>query len=190
MNAKCLSLLVANIVFLLPAFGSVTAACSSSQLGKDSFIESKTAVVYTTSLKGDKLKKTTSAIIEGSTNGSSVIAVNPNKAYQTMEGFGAAITYSTAYNLLKMSAKDRTAFLKQTFSEDSYGFSYVRISIGASDFSSTEYTCCDKKGIENFALQKDELDYVIPVLKEILAINPNLKIIGSPWTCPTMDESC
>lgn len=28
------------------------------------------------------------------------------------------------------------------------------------------------------------MDYVIPVLKEILAINPKVKIIGSPWTCP------
>mgnify|MGYP002518149690 CR=1 FL=1 len=59
-----------------------------------------------------------------------------------------------------------------------------RISIGCSDFSSKVYTLCDKKGIENFALTKDETDYVIPVLREVLAINPNLKIMASPWTCP------
>ncbi|MCF0196046.1 MAG: glucosylceramidase [Bacteroidaceae bacterium] len=113
------------------------------------------------------------------------LLINPATTYQTMDGFGYAITYSTAYNLMQMKAKDRRDFLIKTFSPTKgYGCSYVRISIGCSDFSSTEYTLCDKPGIENFQLRSDELNYVIPILKEILAINPNLKIIGSPWTCP------
>lgn len=113
------------------------------------------------------------------------ITLKPNEAFQEMDGFGAAITGSTAYNLLKMKPEDRTAFLKKTFSDaEGMGLSYVRIAIGCSDFSLSEYTCCDKKGIENFALQEEELKYVIPVLKEILAINPSLKIMGSPWTPP------
>nr|AIA84310.1 Glyco_hydro_30 [uncultured Parabacteroides sp.] len=84
-----------------------------------------------------------------------------------------------------MSTEDRRDFLKKTFSEsEGMGQSYVRISIGCSDFSLSEYTCCDKRGIENFALQKEELEYVIPVLKEILGINPGVKIMGTPWTPP------
>jgi glucosylceramidase len=102
-----------------------------------------------------------------------------------MDGFGAAITGSAAYNLLQMQPADRDSFLRQTFSpEEGFGWSYVRIAIGCSDFSLSEYTCCDEEGIENFALTAEETEYVIPVLKEILAINPDLKIIGSPWTCP------
>ncbi|GHV38935.1 glucosylceramidase [Bacteroidia bacterium] len=113
------------------------------------------------------------------------ITLNPTEQFQSMDGFGAAITGSTAYNLLKMSQEDRSKFLKETFSEsEGMGQNYVRISIGCSDFSLSEYTCCDKKGIENFALQDEELKYVIPALKEILAINPNLRIMGSPWTPP------
>lgn len=113
------------------------------------------------------------------------ITLKPEEQYQTIDGFGAAITGSTAYNLLKMSEENRTKFLKETFSvSEGMGQSYVRIAIGCSDFSLSEYTCCDKKGIENFALQEEELKYVIPVLKEILAINPSLKIMGSPWTPP------
>ena len=105
--------------------------------------------------------------------------------YQTMDGFGAAITYSTAYNLMKMTPADRHNFLEETYSlSKGWGYSYARISIGCSDFSSTEYTCCDTPGLENFRLHEDETKYVIPILKEILAINPQLKIIGSPWTCP------
>ncbi len=113
------------------------------------------------------------------------ITLDPSQRFQNMDGFGAAVTGSTCYNLLKMAPADRTKFLKETFSTtEGMGYSYIRISIGCSDFSLSEYTCCDTPGIENFALQSEELDYVIPILKEILSINPEVKILGSPWTPP------
>ncbi|MDF2516562.1 MAG: glucosylceramidase [Sphingobacterium sp.] len=113
------------------------------------------------------------------------ITLNPTQKFQTMDGFGAAITGSTCYNLMKMSKEDRKKFLTETFSDkDGIGMSYIRIAIGCSDFSLSEYTCWDKEGKENFGLQSEETQYVIPVLKEILAINPSIKIMGSPWTPP------
>lgn len=113
------------------------------------------------------------------------VVLNPTECHQTIDGFGAAVTGSTCYNLMKMTQENRTRFLKETFSDtEGLGFSYIRISIGCSDFSLSEYTCCDEPGIEHFALQSEETEYVIPVLKEILAINPGIKILGSPWTCP------
>ena len=118
------------------------------------------------------------------------IRLDTGNEYQTIDGFGFAMTYSACYNLLKMSKEDRTELLTRTFSPtEGYGTNYVRISIGCSDFSSTEYSLCDIKGpdsdlLKRFRLYTDETDYVIPVLKEILAINPDLKIMGSPWTCP------
>ena len=115
----------------------------------------------------------------------STIRLQPSEKYQTMDGFGVAITGATCYNLMRMSEADRKEFIKETFSpENGFGFSYVRISIGASDFSLSEYTCCDKEGIENFALTNEENQYIIPILKEILAVNPDLKIMGTPWTPP------
>ena len=115
----------------------------------------------------------------------STIRLKASEEFQAIDGFGAAITGSTAYNLLKMQPADRAAFLKQTFSHsEGYGMSYIRICIGCSDFSLSEYTCCDKEGIENFALTDEETKYVIPVLKEILSYNPELKIMASPWTAP------
>lgn len=104
---------------------------------------------------------------------------------QIMDGFGAAITGSTCYNLMQMEEKDRKAFLVKTFSpKKGLGFSYVRVSIGCSDFSLSEYTCCDEKGIGNFALTDEDVNYVIPILKEIRKINKDILILGSPWTCP------
>lgn len=113
------------------------------------------------------------------------LSLQPKQIFQTIDGFGAAITGSTCYNLLKMNKADRTKLLEETFSvEKGMGYSYVRISIGCSDFSLDEYTCCDIPGIENFAMNPYDVRDLFPILKEILAINPKLKIMGSPWTPP------
>lgn len=113
------------------------------------------------------------------------IKLEPSTRYQKMDGFGAAITGSTCYNLMKMTKSNRNKFLVETFSPtEGVGMSYIRISIGCSDFSLSEYTCCDRQGVENFGLTSEETEYIIPILKEILTINPELKILGSPWTCP------
>ena len=113
-----------------------------------------------------------------------IIRINRSVRYQAMDGFGAAITGSSAYNLSLMPAEKRQVFLEETFSPSHYGFSYVRVPIGCSDFSLSDYTCCDTPGIENFALTKEETEYIIPILRQILKINPRLKIMGTPWTCP------
>lgn len=147
-------------------------------------------VVYTTD--GSRTYSLTQTAITGekSDNIRSAVVLKPTETFQTIDGFGFAITYSSSYNLLKMSKEDRTQLLTKTFSPtEGYGVSYVRISLGCNDFSSTEYSLCDEKGpqddlLRHFRLYTDETDYVIPVLKEILAINPDLKIIASPWTCP------
>ncbi len=121
----------------------------------------------------------------GSNMSPSTVTLNPATRYQEMDGFGAAITGSTGYNLMQMTQENRTKFLTETFSDkEGYGFSYVRIAIGCSDFSFSEFTCCDEKGLEHFALPMEDTKYVIPILKEILAINPAVKVIAAPWTCP------
>jgi len=114
-----------------------------------------------------------------------IITLYPNEKYQEMDGFGAAITGSSCYNLLKMTPENRTALLKETFdTQEGYGYSYIRISIGASDFSLDEYTYCDKPGIENFEMHEYDKRDLFPVLKEIKDINPDVKILASPWSCP------
>ncbi len=113
------------------------------------------------------------------------MTLHPEVRYQEMEGFGAAVTGSTAYNLLKMSNEARKALLTETFDPvNGMGYSYIRVSIGCSDFSLEDYSCCDTPGIENFALHALDRRDLFPVLHEILAINPKIKILGSPWSPP------
>ena len=121
----------------------------------------------------------------GTGNVDGTITLNPTDQRQEIDGFGFAITGSAAYNLLKMNPAARKALLTQIFSrQHGYGCSYVRVPIGCSDFSLSEYTCCDTPGIENFALTSEETQYIIPVMKEILAINPDVKVMSAPWTAP------
>ena len=122
-----------------------------------------------------------------------IVNLDFDRTYQTVDGFGAAVTGATSYNLMKMQQEDRTAFLKDIFDrEEGLGSSLIRVSIGASDFPAgrKEFTWCDTEGIENFAPHSDDVQYLVPVLKEIYAINPDVKIIGSPWSAPVwMKES-
>lgn len=166
-------------LFLLILTLSISASCEKT--GSDDNI-----TIYVTTNNGSQnLDKQTIEFSNNSNMSSTTIMLDPTTRYQTMDGFGAAITGSTAFNLLQMTQENRIKFLKDTFSPtEGLGHSYVRISIGCSDFSLSEYSLCDTPGIENFGLTSEETDYVIPVLKEILEINPELKIMGSPWTPP------
>lgn len=149
-------------------------------------VENKDVTLFvTTNNRSKDFEKESVAYGSGSNLSPSTISLDPTTRYQTIDGFGAAVTGSTSYNLMQMTPADRKKFLEETFSvEKGMGQSYIRISIGGSDFSLSEYTLWDTPGEGNFALQEEEKKYVIPILKEILAINPSVKIMGSPWSAP------
>jgi len=157
-------------------------ACNGSEKKPVILEEGDVTIYVTTTDRSQDFKK--QAVNFSDEQASATITIRAEQRFQTIDGFGAAVTGSSAYNLLKMTSEDRTQFLKETFSPtEGMGQSYIRIAIGCSDFSLSEYTCWDDKDA-GFALTSEEKNYVIPVLKEILAINPSLKILGSPWTCP------
>jgi len=107
------------------------------------------------------------------------------KTFQTVDGFGLAITQASCYNLLQMPEQDRKAFLEEMFSRTKgVGSSLVRVCIGGSDFSLDEFTWCDQPGMEHFAVHALDKQYLFPILDQIYAINPDVKIIASPWSCP------
>ena len=118
------------------------------------------------------------------------ITVNPEVTYQEMDGFGFSLTGGSALHLNNMSPSERTNILNELFSEDNLGISYLRVSIGASDLDAEPFTYNDlpngetDENLEQFSIAKDQ-ENLIPVLNEILAINPNLKIMGSPWSAPS-----
>lgn len=124
------------------------------------------------------------------------IYVDGTETYQRMYGAGASLTESSCYVLqTNCTPAQRKANLTTAFGTD--GFSTCRICIGASDFThrgqNGYYTYCDDwDGVDvtmpTFTIQKDR-EYIIPTLREALAINPKIKFIASPWTPPAAMKS-
>ncbi len=119
------------------------------------------------------------------------ISVDKSKTYQQMDGFGFALTGGSAALIHKMSPVKQQQLLKELFGngEDEIGTSYLRISIGSSDLDDHVFSYDDlppgetDPNLKKFSLANDNRA-LIPVLKKILAINPYIKILASPWSPP------
>ena len=142
------------------------------------------ATVYTTSVAGKRFEE--SSLSLGKPEDVHFYKVERSgETFQEVDGFGLAITQASCYNLLLMPEEDRTAFLTELFSrEEGLGSSLIRVCIGGSDFSLDEFTWCDEPGMENFAVHGLDEEWLFPILDEIFRINPAVKIIASPWSCP------
>ena len=124
-------------------------------------------------------------------NANTTIEVDTTQRFQTVDGFGYTLTGGSAYVINRLPAVDKANLLVELFGNATHSIkiSYLRISIGASDLSANVYTYDDMPAgqtdptLANFTLQPDKAD-VIPLLKEILAINPAIKIMAVPWTPP------
>lgn len=119
------------------------------------------------------------------------ISVDPGAAHQRVEGFGAAMTHSSAAVLAGMPADARTALLEELFAADGPArLSTLRLPIGASDFVDTDAFTFDDlpAGETDWELDRFSIDpdrqVLIPVLQEVRAINPDLRLIASPWSPP------
>ena len=124
------------------------------------------------------------------------IVVNPSERFQQMDGFGFALTGGSSELLMKMSPASRSAVLQKIFGTGpgSIHVSYLRVSIGSSDMNEHVFTYDDMAAgqadpsLAHFSLGPDLQD-VIPVLKQILALNPKLSILASPWSAPSWMKS-
>lgn len=120
-----------------------------------------------------------------------VISIDEKKTFQHIDGFGWCLTGGSAQALMKMSPAARTALLTELFTSDSdhLGGSYLRVSIGASDLNDHVFSYDDlpagqtDTALDHFDLGPDKKD-VVPVLQEIVHLNPTIKILGSPWSAP------
>jgi len=123
------------------------------------------------------------------TKGLPIIAVQKDERYQTMAGFGFSLTGGSAYHISRLPAKERRALLRELFGKNGIGISTLRLTIGASDLDEKAYSYADVPGkklgglLANFNLFAGGKE-VVPLLKEILKIAPDIRILASPWSAP------
>lgn len=139
-----------------------------------------------------KLQKQSTILAFGTNaNQYPTIEVDEKVTNQTIDGFGYTLTGGSAEVINSLATAVKQPLLQELFGtgENAISISYLRISIGASDLNESPFTYDDMPSgqsdinLNNFSLAPD-MTNVIPLLKEILAINPNIKILGSPWSAP------
>ena len=127
----------------------------------------------------------------GPAKGDETITIDTSKHFQTMHGFGAAMTDASAEVLSALPDAKRKAIMSELFgrSNGGLGLSFTRLTIGASDFSTSDYSYDDSPGnVPDPELRYFSIDpakkFVLPRIREALAINPDLLVMISPWSAP------
>ena len=121
------------------------------------------------------------------------INLYPDSTFQSMDGFGFTLSQGSASHLLAMSDSARQSVLQELFGsgEKDIRISYLRLAVAASDLNAFPFSYNDLKDpratdptLSQFSLSYDTLD-VLPILKQILEVNPQIKLMASPWSPPT-----
>jgi glucosylceramidase len=120
------------------------------------------------------------------------IEIDTTSTFQIIDGFGYTLTGGSAYHInQKLDSTQRKQLLEELFSKTSgIKISYLRISIGASDLDADVFSYNDLPeedsdiNLTKFDIKPDKAN-LIPLLKQILAINPEIKLMGSAWSAPS-----
>lgn len=144
--------------------------------------------------KGDqsvKLQKQNTILsFTANSNSYQNIQIDESQTYQTVDGFGYTLTGGSVEVINSLTAARKQELLQELFGSNanSISISYLRLSIGASDLNSSVFSYNDLPAgetdptLSKFSLEKDRP--LIDLLKQILAINPNIKIMATPWSAP------
>lgn len=115
------------------------------------------------------------------------VTVDASQQFQSILGFGGAFTDASCYLLGKMEPARRRQLLEEFFGRDGLGLSVGRTCIGASDYSCSAYSYDDTTvadpELKHFSIEHDR-GYILPVLREALATQPDLFLFSTPWSPP------
>ncbi len=114
------------------------------------------------------------------------IAIDPAKSYQDVLGFGAAFTDAACYNFNQLTPDSREQLLHEFFSPSEMNLSVCRTCIGASDYATKAYSYSEvgpDPELKNFSIDHDK-EYILPSMRLARKINPDLFLLGSPWSPP------
>ena len=102
------------------------------------------------------------------------------------QGLGVSMTDASCWLLNEMPTERRTALLQAVFGAEGANLSFVRLNIGASDYSTALYTYDDTPGdveMRCFSVARDDR-YLFPMVREALKVNPSIRLFAAPWSVP------
>lgn len=116
------------------------------------------------------------------------VRIMKDEKLQTIEGFGACFNEMGWASLSLLSDEDKAAVFNELFAPGAgANFTICRMPVAANDFALDWYSYNETEGdfaMENFSIVND-LNTLVPFIKEALQYNPELKIWASPWCPPT-----
>ena len=187
-----------SLIIILGALVLISGVCNKKDNGNTIPASVGSVEIWMTKADGAALlaKQTQPVNFTAGLSSAPAIQVDTTVTLQTVDGFGYTLTGSSAYLLNRMGTEARATLLKEFFGSGATDLrvSYLRISMGASDLSPAVFSYDDlpagqtDPNLARFSLAADTVD-LIPVLKEILQINPSIKILGSPWSAPIWMKS-
>ncbi len=119
---------------------------------------------------------------------SNVVNLYPEFTFQTIEGFGGAMTESSAYLLSQMDEETQEKALREQFGKDGNHLRFVRVHIDSCDYSLEEYQAVENPledpELHTFSIERDR-KYIIPMLKKAMeTAGEPVSVLLSPWSPP------
>jgi glucosylceramidase len=183
-NSPALIALCGALVASAFAGAGATAVASPAYAG--------TAHVWITTPDGtDKLSDLGTVALTSDASTAPTVVVDPSRTFQTMSGFGASLTDSSAAVLSALPPNTRAETMRSLFDPSTGdGLDFLRQPIGASDFAAkASYTYDDlPTGQTDYELRKFSIAHdqsqILPLLREARQLNPSLQILATPWSPP------
>lgn len=132
------------------------------------------------------MKKNTIYPCPGEIGGAMVIKTSDEPLKDSFQGFGVAITGSSCYELNTMPKQLRADFLNDIYGKNGLNLSVGRLTVGSSDYSAELYSYDDVENdteLKHFSIERD-MNYVLPMIKEIVGLKPGITLFASPWSPP------
>lgn len=126
-----------------------------------------------------------------------LISVDAGIRYQSVRGFGAAMTDSSAWLIeRRLSASTRQNLMKALFGGQGIGLNFLKVPMGASDFTRNgrPYSYDDLPAgrtdptLAHFSIAHDEA-YILPALRDVRALDPATEFLATPWSPPAWMKS-
>ena len=154
-------------------------------IAASSFAQTKINWVVTSSATQWKEQ---SILTESKGPGAPDVEILTNKTLQTIDGFGTCFNELGWTSLSLLSNKDRESIMCELFAPgEGANFTICRMPVGANDFSRQWYSYDETEGdfeMKHFSIDND-LETLIPFIKNAQKYNPNLQLWASPWSPPT-----
>jgi glucosylceramidase len=152
-------------------------------------IWAQTVSIWVTTSDQSKLLQKQPTETFGTSSNSTKITLDENTKYQTIDGFGHCMTEGSAEVISGLSSRAQDSLLNALFNMSTgIGISVLRVALGACDLGNGVYSYDDVAGgdptLAKFSLRGVDSTYLVPILKKVVAINPNIKILACPWSPP------